>query len=375
MSKNAGQGSAPWANYEAMRPGGSLIVNYNQSNHHGQLSPKLNPKFKLDDLYQRQHQQQLLARHSSDEEFRRFNPRPSNALSPSSPAEEPRQGTPYGWDRHANLKKGTSKEHEKESTYFKARNSGGRANQRLNLKETASTTNSGDQLTSHKSEKMLPSFLRNQTRSPDRMKLGPKGLGRESFKVIRTLGEGKFGTVSLAREVHTGMIVALKVMNKRKIVQDNLLVQFIRELKIQTFLDHPNIIKTHGFFADEDYFYTILELGCDGQLYDIIANGQRLSEESTSFIIGNLLEAVALMHRHKILHRDIKPENIVLVHVGLQTLRETSSSATSAGQSTKKKNSAPPSAARPFTYPQNCFRENDTTKRSTSGQWASSPTS
>ena len=75
---------------------------------------------------------------------------------------------------------------------------------------------------------MLPSFIRNQTRSPDRMKLGMKGLNKDSFKVIKTLGEGKFGIVSLAREVKTGMIVALKVMNKRKIVEDNLLTQFIR---------------------------------------------------------------------------------------------------------------------------------------------------
>lgn len=95
-------------------------------------------------------------------------------------------------------------------------------------------------------------------------------------------------------------------------------MQFIRELKIQSFLDHPNIIKNYGYFSDEDNFYTIMELGCDGQLYDIISSGETLTEESTSYIIGNLLEAVNLMHRHKILHRDIKPENIVLVHVSVQ---------------------------------------------------------
>jgi 3-phosphoinositide dependent protein kinase-1 len=44
-------------------------------------------------------------------------------------------------------------------------------------------------------------------------------------------------------------------------------------------------------------------------------NGQTLSEESTSFIVGNLLDAINYMHKKKILHRDIKPENIVLVHV------------------------------------------------------------
>jgi aurora kinase len=54
------------------------------------------------------------------------------------------------------------------------------------------------------------------------------------------------------------MIVALKVVDKKKIIKDNLLVQFIRELKIQSFLDHPNIIKTYGYFVDEENFYTVL---------------------------------------------------------------------------------------------------------------------
>ena len=103
------------------------------------------------------------------------------------------------------------------------------------------------------------------------------------------------------------MIVALKTMKKSKIIQDNMLNQFIRELKIQSFLDHPNIIKNFGYFADKEHFYIIMELGCDGQVYDIISSGTRLSEDSTAFIIGNLLEAVGAMHKHKILHRDIKP--------------------------------------------------------------------
>jgi serine/threonine protein kinase len=78
-------------------------------------------------------------------------------------------------------------------------------------------------------------------------------------------------------------------------------------MKIQTFLDHPNIIRNFGFFSDEENIYAIMELGCDGQLYDLIANGVTLSEESTSYIISNLLEAVNVMHKNKILHRDIKP--------------------------------------------------------------------
>ncbi len=62
-------GSSRWDNYESARPGGSLIVNSPSNQHHTGLSPKPAPKFKLDDLYQRQ----MLNRHASDEEFRRFN--------------------------------------------------------------------------------------------------------------------------------------------------------------------------------------------------------------------------------------------------------------------------------------------------------------
>ena len=65
----------------------------------------------------------------------------------------------------------------------------------------------------------------------------------------------------------------------------------------------------YGFFHDETHFYTLMELGCDGQLYSLMCNNRYkcLNEETTSFIIKNLLEAVDHMHSYKILHRDIKP--------------------------------------------------------------------
>lgn len=72
-------------------------------------------------------------------------------------------------------------------------------------------------------------------------------------------------------------------------------------------MEHPNIVKVYGFFHDKKYFYLVLELGEGGQLYDIVKNGQTLSEEATSFITGSLLDAIGYIHERKILHRDIKP--------------------------------------------------------------------
>ena len=37
-----------------------------------------------------------------------------------------------------------------------------------------------------------------------------------------------------------------------------MLDQFIQEIKIQLFLDHPNIVKLYSFFDDSLYFYIVM---------------------------------------------------------------------------------------------------------------------
>lgn len=43
--------------------------------------------------------------------------------------------------------------------------------------------------------------------------------------------------------------------------------QLIREVKIQSFIDHPSIVKIHHFFVDEDSAYLVLEPCLGGNLY------------------------------------------------------------------------------------------------------------
>lgn len=86
------------------------------------------------------------------------------------------------------------------------------------------------------------------------------------------------------------------------------------------FLNHVNLIKLYAFFSDEINFYLLMELGCDGQLYETMQKQGNFSEEATSIIMREISSGVSYMHSKYVIHRDIKPENIVLIHVHLKIL-------------------------------------------------------
>lgn len=99
----------------------------------------------------------------------------------------------------------------------------------------------------------------------------------------------------------------MKTVPKALILEEKIIGQFTRELKIQSCLDHPNITKMYGFFDDKENIYLLLELGSEGQLYQIIKKKKRLSENTTSYIMKQICEALKYLHSLNILHRDIKP--------------------------------------------------------------------
>lgn len=89
----------------------------------------------------------------------------------------------------------------------------------------------------------------------------------------------------------------------------------IKEFKIQSYVNHENILKVYSIFSDQKCFYLFMELGTDGQLFDVMSLKKNIKEESISFILRSLLQAVKHLHEHNVIHRDLKPENVVLIHV------------------------------------------------------------
>lgn len=81
------------------------------------------------------------------------------------------------------------------------------------------------------------------------------------FKIGKKLGRGRFGNVFMVEDLVTGFLLAIKIVNKAQLKQAKMEDQLLMEIKLQTFMDHPNILKLYSFFHDESNIYLLLELG------------------------------------------------------------------------------------------------------------------
>ncbi|CRK97821.1 CLUMA_CG011197, isoform A [Clunio marinus] len=135
-----------------------------------------------------------------------------------------------------------------------------------------------------------------------------------NFDIGRPLGRGKFGNVYLAREKETKFVIALKVLFKKQIANQEIEHQVRREIEIQSHLRHPNILRMYGFFHDEQRIYLILEYASGGTLFNALKKETRFDEKKSARYIKSLVSALIYLHGKNVIHRDIKPENLLLGH-------------------------------------------------------------
>ncbi|KAI1125929.1 Pkinase-domain-containing protein [Nemania abortiva] len=136
----------------------------------------------------------------------------------------------------------------------------------------------------------------------------PQELCLGLFEIGRTLGEGSFGRVCVARHRQSGYSCAIKSISKDALPR----AAVMREIEIQRSLKHPGIVELYAWFEDSSCIYIILEYAAGGDLCDALRRETRFSEQHAAACIAQVASALAHMHSKNIMHRDIKLENILL---------------------------------------------------------------
>ncbi|KAG9132037.1 hypothetical protein Leryth_017811 [Lithospermum erythrorhizon] len=133
----------------------------------------------------------------------------------------------------------------------------------------------------------------------------------EKYELGRLLGQGTFAKVYYARSISTGESVAIKVIDKDKVLQVGLVEQIKREISVMRLVQHPNIVHLYEVFATKTKIYFVMEYARGGELFKKVAKG-KLKEDHARRYVQQLINAVDFCHSRGVYHRDLKPENLLL---------------------------------------------------------------
>eukprot|EP01022_Parablepharisma_sp_SALTPOND_P019576 TRINITY_DN336_c0_g2_i1.p2 TRINITY_DN336_c0_g2~~TRINITY_DN336_c0_g2_i1.p2 ORF type:complete len:674 (+),score=56.68 TRINITY_DN336_c0_g2_i1:1338-3359(+) len=132
----------------------------------------------------------------------------------------------------------------------------------------------------------------------------------EQYKVIKVIGDGTFGVVSKAVNIHTGEIVAIKKMKKKFFSWEECMQ--LREIKSLKKLTHPNIVKLKEVIRVNDILHMVFEYA-ESNLYQIMKDrSDPLPESEIQSTIYQTLLGIAFIHKNGFFHRDLKPENLLI---------------------------------------------------------------
>lgn len=151
-----------------------------------------------------------------------------------------------------------------------------------------------------------------QTRmqAPREGKPRAKSIGH--YILGKTIGEGTFGKVKLGTHILTGERVAVKVLEKDRIVEVADVERVAREVHILKLIRHPHIVQLYEIIETRRQLYLIMEYASGGELFDYIVASGRVAEPEACRFFHQIIAGVEKIHLMNIVHRDLKPENLLL---------------------------------------------------------------
>lgn len=143
---------------------------------------------------------------------------------------------------------------------------------------------------------------------------GPPILGNK-YRIERRLGIGGMGAIYTGVDERLGRRVALKGIRDQRVLDSATKARLLREARILSQLDHPNICRIYDFIEIPGGAFMVLEL-IDGRTLKSAMREVDLSERSKMDIAFSIASVLAAAHGAGVIHRDLKPENVMLANDG-----------------------------------------------------------
>ena len=131
------------------------------------------------------------------------------------------------------------------------------------------------------------------------------------YRLLERIGEGGMGVVYRAYDEHLQREIALKLLPASVVRDESARRRFRKEALTLARLNHPNIETLHGFEADGDVDFLVMEYVPGITLASKLARGPLRESELLEYAT-HLASALEEAHKQGVIHRDLKPGNILI---------------------------------------------------------------
>ncbi|MBI2214303.1 MAG: serine/threonine protein kinase [Acidobacteria bacterium] len=133
------------------------------------------------------------------------------------------------------------------------------------------------------------------------------------YQIISRLGVGGMGEVYKVLHIHLNQIRVIKLMRPAIAGEENAHERFIREARLATRIQHPNVATLFDFSTLGDgSYYMVWEFIEGTNLAEIIRASGSLSPRYAARLSSQALMGLDAIHKVGIVHRDVSPENMMI---------------------------------------------------------------
>ncbi|HEY4011376.1 MAG TPA: bifunctional serine/threonine-protein kinase/formylglycine-generating enzyme family protein [Acidobacteriaceae bacterium] len=148
------------------------------------------------------------------------------------------------------------------------------------------------------------------TLTPDSLGL-PAGFSLGRYTILDPLGAGGMGAVYRARDQRLERDVAIKILSRGVLVDENARRRFRREALALAKLGHAHIAAIYDVGEHDGIDFIAMECVPGETLAATVRSGPLSIKDATSIAL-QIAQALEEAHEHGVIHRDLKPANVMI---------------------------------------------------------------
>jgi serine/threonine protein kinase len=136
------------------------------------------------------------------------------------------------------------------------------------------------------------------------------------YIVTDHLGQGGMGQVFKGVHRVMGRECAIKVLPFHKATPEAV-ANFLREIRTQAQLDHPNLVRAFDAGCDGKINYLIVEYVPGNDMRRLVRRQGPLTQQQAASVMMQAARGLDYAHKRGLVHRDVKPGNILVTSQGV----------------------------------------------------------